>query len=600
MTLLLILAAAWFAGGMLIHHSSSDNSFLWGCIRLLSGFCLVGVTGLVIGSFSLAWAQVVLAIIAISGVIWEYSQKRNVEDGLKTNRHPQINAIQGKFNIFCALVLLITLILAFLAALAPSTEINATTYTLTLAESYANNGYLYLVEGNESATSPHLAQVLYTLALFQGSELVVTLLAWSFGLIVCILCYQLGHWAGGQSVAITGTAFSITAPVAWFYWGNLSSILLVSSLIMAALILLLIDNKNDTNKIRNLTLSAVFLGSATGVDSNSWIACMLCLPLVLYLSGKHWLKHGFYFSGIAVLAAAPWILRNVLLAGDGSWSIFYSCFSGNMPDMSQASAVDSTGYPHWMLPWDLVFRPERWGGTHLVHNVLLLLFGLPACFLVHKKGLVLLAFSIAGASLTWWFSSDTVALLPYLILLGPVAALSLQQMGPVRNILLPAVILLLAFQPIHQFIVHREALYTVAGQRSRESYLRNQIPNYPLLSQIGQVLQPSDTLLLPLPHTWYVRGKVYADRVKMMEMVSLPVDMQYKKLREKNINMVIVPLRNDVLADWLPPEIHTMLLNWRNHPEHFHQVRLLEFPRLHEPGVNRYALLVLTDTPLEN
>ncbi len=600
MTLLLIIAAAWFTGGMLIQHSSSDNSFLWGCIRLQLGFCLVGLIGLVIGSFSLAWAQVVLAILVILGMAWEYTHNRDAGVGLKTIKHQKVFFIQGKFSIFCSLVLLLTLIIAFLAALAPSTEINATTYILALAESYAQTGYINLVVGNESATGPHLAQVLYTLALFRGSELMVTLLAWSFGLIVCILCYQLGHWAGGISVAVTGTVFSVTAPVFWFHWNNLSSILFTSGLILSALILLLMNSHKESNKFSNLAIAALFLGSATGVDSNSWIALLLCLPLVIQYSGKLWLKHCSCFLGIAVLAASPWILRNTLLAGEFSLPILHSYFTAYMPDIPQSTEAEPTIRQYLMLPWDLVFRPERWGGTYFVHSVWLLLFGLPACFLVNKKGLVLLAFSIAGAAITWWFTTNPVVLLPYLLPLGPVAAMSLQKMGHVRKVLLPAVILLLAFQPIHQFIVSREALYTVVGKTSRESYLRDQIPNYPLFTQISQVLQSADTILLPLPHTWYVRGKVYADRTMMMELVSLPVAIQHSVLREKNINMVIVPLQKDALADWLSPEIHTMLLNWRHHPELFRQVRLLDFPRPHAPGVNRYALLVLADTPLED
>ena len=217
MILILIIAAATALGMAIGRALSLESGFEGWVFRMLAGLAACAALTLALGSISLAVAQTVLAAIALAGIVWAVwgrAHASQVEQDLRV-RFPKTYAPQpiSAFEWLCIALGTAAMAAALLEALAPVYRSEATTDLLALAADYARAGRIRLAEGNAHAAAPHLPYALFTLALFRGGELPVSLLNWLLGALACLAVYALGRRWAGRACGLCAAAFFATAPI---------------------------------------------------------------------------------------------------------------------------------------------------------------------------------------------------------------------------------------------------------------------------------------------------------------------------------------------------------------------------------------------------
>src|SRR5690606_5192612 len=117
------------------------------------GLILCAIVVLILGSYSLLWAQAGMIGIAAGGLLllWRFPRTHVAR--------PAQTPFSG-FEWFCVAVCGVAFAIAAITALAPPTSWDATTAHLALPADYARAGRIYFEPGNAYGGYPHLLQVL--------------------------------------------------------------------------------------------------------------------------------------------------------------------------------------------------------------------------------------------------------------------------------------------------------------------------------------------------------------------------------------------------------------------------------------------------------
>lgn len=206
---------------------------------------------------------------------------------------------------------------SFLLALTPPINYDALWYHLQAPRLFFDAGRIYPEWNNWPANYAFAASMLYALPMALGSDIVPKLLHWTFSLTLLGLMYRHVR-SQAPSVAWMAPAFMLTmfdfvremAPSAWV--DNATGTLIL----MAYLGLL---QAVRTRKARWLRAAGLWAGLAAGVKVSA--LSTLAVGVLFWLARgfpKAWrprLRLALVFLGIALMAMAPWYLKNAFWFG---------------------------------------------------------------------------------------------------------------------------------------------------------------------------------------------------------------------------------------------------------------------------------------------
>jgi hypothetical protein len=472
----------------------------------------LGLGVLALGTFALgalgalkSWAfSGLLAALLLAGWSELAATLDSIADGARRARGaPWLSVLIG-----------LPLLFALWACLVPPHQYDSLVYHLALPQEYLRAGRLYAPDGLVFAHFPQNGEMLFTLALGLGSDLLAQMYVWLAAALTI-------GW-----LLTFGRRITSAAPWAAVLIATHAAILLMASttyveplvMLWMTAALLCFEASDEGRERRLLVLSALFMGLALGTK---YYAGLLAVLLVLRLAWRDRLKSAVLFAAVAGAVFAPWLIKNWICVGNPVFPFLYKIFPatkiGWTADLASGYFAVLTEYGHAngfvrdfiSLPVLLLRNPLRFGGGMDVLGDLgwdltlwLWAFGLWQAWRAReRRGLPLLtALYFAG-----WFSTGVVlrfltALAPAMALVGAagVAAWRPGAGGPARKLAAGAAGVLILSHLFLVLFVHGVVGTPAAllSLEDRGTFLSRRLEYYPCAAVGGAALAPDAKILM--------------------------------------------------------------------------------------------------------
>jgi len=413
----------------------------------------------------------------------------------------------------CALIGL-PLLFALWACLVPPHQYDSLVYHLALPQEYLRAGRLYAPEGLVFAHFPQNGEMLFTLALALGSDLLAQMYVW------LATALTIG-W-----LLTFGRRITAAAPWAAVLVATHTAVLLMSSttyveplvMLWMTAAVLAFEASDEGRESGPLLLSALFMGLALGTK---YYAGLLAVLLVLRLVWRDRLKAAVLFAAVAGALFAPWLIKNWIFVGNPVFPFLYKVFPatriGWTSDLAAGyfSVLTEYGHAHGFfrdllsLPVLLLRNPLRFGGGMDVLGDLgwdltlwLWIGGLCVAWKRRERGALALltALYVAG-----WFATGVVlrfltALAPAMALVGAAGAAAWREKagGPARALAAAAAGVLIASHLFLLLFVHGVfgGGATMLGLEDRGTFLSRKLEYYPCAAFANAHPLPDDKILI--------------------------------------------------------------------------------------------------------
>ncbi|MCF6283936.1 MAG: glycosyltransferase family 39 protein [Candidatus Hydrogenedentes bacterium] len=597
MSFLLIMMAAWGIASVCLRSFSFADALEATGMRLLAGMVPVACLALVVGSFSLIAAQVLLAIIAFTAVLIYWRASHTPAPIGLFFATPLSLLEKGSLA-----AILMAWGLTLFGALAPVTNWDACVAHLALPADYARIGHIFLHPGNVYSGYPHFMHALYAVAYYGGSdghELPVSLLNWTMGVLACLALYSLGRRIATRQTGLVAAALLATAPIYMDQAGGVGIDLPFVAFSTAALAALVAWN--DQRQWSWLILAAIFAGSACGIRHTGYVcAAFLAVAVLLRATPGQRMKYSAVFAGIAALAALPWLGRTWLLTSNPIFPFLLDYFPQSSIDHIAISAPGShesiersrglTPLALLRFPWDIIMRPQDYDGWSKSPGGLVLILGVPGLLLGGARAWWLGAYSLSGGAVFFFFQRLARYLLPFFTPMMVVAALTAERLPRGRR----AVIALLFFSFAYGLTLHAAAVHfkvgVVLGMQTKQDYLTERVERYGAFQYANAHLNDGGTLLTIDQRSYYIDGPTYQNHWSLIRIATESLVDQVAWLHETGIRYVMIPTDFVETSGALSGDIAVMLRQWRNAPEYFEALGApLQLPRRNGGGLEEVA-----------
>ena len=595
MSFLIILIAAWGTGAVMLDRVPLEDPLESMGYRLLCGLVPVAAVALAVGSYSLVWAQSVLGGMAAVYVMYSLRPVRRKAwvpwnwnfGGLSLLEKGAVTAILAAW------------LLTLLSALAPATGWDGTVAHLALPSDYAREGRIFPDPGNVYSGYPQFVHALYTVAILGGHELPVSLLNWTLGCLACLSIYSLGRRAGTRQTGLVSAALLATAPIYMDQAGNVGIDLPFVAYSTAALAA--VAAWHNGRRMEWLALAGLLAGASCGIRHTGYLVCVLLAVGVAGISLTARPARPFaVFSAAALLAAAPWLIRSWLVAGNPVFPFLLSFFPDSPIDHiavsvpgTHESIERSAGLgvlAFFRFPWDIVMRPALYDGWNKSPGGMILVLGVPGLIVGGVRAWWLGAFSTAGGLVFFFFQRLARYLLPFFTPMMVVAALAAERLPRGKR----AVAALLLFSFVYGLGLHAAAVHfkipVVFGRQTKQAYLTERVERYGAFVYANTRLNDGGTILTLDQRSYYLDGPSYQNHWSLAAIAGLPLEAQVAWLHEKKIRYVMIPEDFVAKSGALSGDIAAMLSMWQRSPQWFDLVDTpLQLPRRDGTGVEKVS-----------
>jgi hypothetical protein len=494
--------------------------------RTLIGATL-GLGMLALGGFALGAAGLYRpwAASALLGALWlaGYGELKPALESLAPDR------ALWRERPLAAAATAVPLLAALWLCLAPPHQYDSLVYHLALPQEYLRAGRLVAPEGLVFSHFPQNGEMLFTLALLLGSDLLAQMFVWLSAALSVWWIFSFGRREAPMS-AVTLAAF-LTAT-------HTAVLLMASTTYVEPLVMLWVTaSALSFERWRQLSpeggsargwlaLSAIFTGLALGTKYYAGIGAAilglrLCAALVRPGERAPRLLDLGLFTGVVAALFAPWLAKNWVFAGNPVFPFLYRFFdataAGWPAELAEGYFRVLTEYGHAegflvslaKLPILLLRNPLRFGGGMDVLGDLgwdLTLWLLPlgawaASGSRTLRGLLLFCAAWAAA----WFSTGVVlrflvVLVPLLALLGANGLVRLWGELPGWGRALTGVAAgLMTLSHLFLFGFVHAAFGSASvplAQETREQFLSRRLDYYPCAAWLRGRAGPNDRILL--------------------------------------------------------------------------------------------------------
>ena len=559
--------------------------------RTVAGATL-GLGILSLGTFALAALGLLKpwAVSALLGASWLYGWPEvrpalgALEDGARrAASRPWLCALIGG-----------PLLLALWACLVPPHQYDSLVYHLALPQEYLRAGRLTAPGGILYAHFPQNGEMLFSLALALGSDLLAQMFVWLAAALTIAWLLTFGR------------RLTSAAPWAAVLVATHTAVLLMSSttyveplvMLWITAAVLSFEASDDGSHSGPLMLSAVFMGLALGTKYYAGLAAVL---LVARLVWRGRFKAAVVFAAVAGALFSPWLVKNWIFVGNPVFPFLYRLFPatkiGWTADLASGYFQVLTEYGHARgffrdlasLPVLLFRNPLRFGGGmdvlgDLGWDLTLWLWpvGLWAAW-KHKGPRGLAAFTVVYAA--GWFTTGVVlrfltALAPALALVGAAGVAAWrEEAGPsARAVAAAAAGLLISGHLFLALYVHGVfgSGAVLLALEDRETFLSRRLEYYPCAAFAREGLAPGDKILvvgeqrgyyLPRAH---LSSTVHAPNlyVSRADAAASPEDLALALRADGFTHLLFVPREARRLGDSLGTFTEKGAANWRGLEKH--------------------------------
>jgi len=216
--------------------------------------------------------------------------------------------------------------------LCPPISRDALIHHLAIPKIWLNQKHLNPLPWSDFSWYPMNIQLIYAVCLWIGNDILPKLIHMFFGLGCSWLIYEFIKTRLDRKWALIGFLMFISLPIV-IWLSTTAYVDLGMTFFTTASILYVIKFQWDSlSHIKNLIVSAVFMGLALGCKYNALIVFFLVNIAILYMvvtsEKKYYLSmaHALLFLIIACMIASPWYIRNWLHTGNPFYPMFNSVF----------------------------------------------------------------------------------------------------------------------------------------------------------------------------------------------------------------------------------------------------------------------------------
>ena len=279
---------------------------------------------------------------------------------------------------------------AFWLSWVPPHQYDSLVYHLALPQAYVRAGGLIQVDHLLYSHFPQNGEMLFTLALLLGSDLLAQLFCWLATAVAVWWVYDHGRRAASRGAGAAAAALLAS---------HVAVLLLASTTYVEALVMLWLsgavlcyqrwhwivhaaagsqEERGETSARPWLTLSAIFTGLALGSKYTAGAAAAILgiFLTVRWLAapGRDRLTDMGLYTGIVTAFFLPWLVKNAVMAGNPVFPFLYQVFPGSVDGWQGVSAaayfevlseygLKGNFWPKLLnLPLELLTGARRYGG----------------------------------------------------------------------------------------------------------------------------------------------------------------------------------------------------------------------------------------------
>ena len=403
-------------------------------------------------------------------------------------------------------IVLLLAVANLVRALYPPSGFDALNYQLPAVAHHLDTGSLGLAVDLRFAAGPAMMQVLFVLAAAVGGDLAVQLVSFGAGLLGALAVGALSGRIFGPTAGAAATAIFYATPiVGWLSseaYVDLGLVLFLTVALHAVLVRL------DGGGIGWVLAGGLAAGAALGTRYLALLPVGVLLLDLMSAPGRagaagtrRRLTGAVAFLGSALLVALPWYGRNLLETGNAFFPLFNDLLGGSLwtaADVEEHGAYLRAVGPGrgfldlFILPLRLSVDPAAFEGSTTTGIGFAYLLLVPAALVrIGRCRQTPLLLSYAVMLGIGWFmtSQQTRFLLPSLAALAVLGG-GLFQAGAHRRVGLPLLALLVVLAGGTRWPTGPPP----AGADSRDAWLRDHVPGFDRVRQIGEFL-PEDSVL---------------------------------------------------------------------------------------------------------
>lgn len=300
-----------------------------------------------------------------------------------------------------------------IGALAPATDgdYDGLVYHLALPKVYLRDGRIHPIPWLSHSNFPFNLEMLYLLGLLLRDQTLAKLFHLGCGWLTVLAIFAFGRRAWGARAGSLGSAIYAAIPlVIWEMMSAYNELAFALYAFLAMLALARWYEGKTTGKAGWLWVAAIMCGLALGTKMLAGAALIFALMALVWTCARTKGERPpaariAVFAVIALAVASPWYIKSYLYTGNPVYPFFYSLFDGRWWSADRARAYTEAQKAFGLgagpaaflaLPWNLTMN-TRW------------FFDLPQQLRPVN-------------ALVWVFGPLLLALLPTLLVTGPVGA----------------------------------------------------------------------------------------------------------------------------------------------------------------------------------
>jgi hypothetical protein len=503
--------------------------------------------------FTIRAGRYLMVFLALVSLIYLFLLLRRLPDSRPSIPNSLEPGARSNLDWVWKSIILLSLMIALIGALAPEIEYDALWYHLWLPKVWLTQGQPVDLISEYVSLYPLQGELVYANALSIGGDVAAKLVNFTWFVLTALLVFQFTRRFFPPVSPWLATAIFVTFPtVLWEATTAYIDILLAFYTGLAIYALLCYV---ENHSWQWLFLTAINFGLALSTKHLGWFALLISsVGLVIYI----WLREkrlrkaigpALFIIGLSILFAIPWYFRSYTASGNPFFPEFYYIFGANplerwdgLTQRSLDAFFDHFGRPRTLLnqitlSWDMTIHSYRYGGT-LGPMTLLILPGVLLAWKTSRAGRWLMALIFFFVVL--WASPMSSFQLRFLVAITPLLAVIIAYTLSIISVkfrirkwstviftaLLVGILLgnLPPWVALHQgdwnetpfwltHVVRKIPLDVVTGKVTQKQYLSSNVASYAAWDYINNNL-PEDALILTFSggdHYYSERSRLWSD-----------------------------------------------------------------------------------------
>ena len=591
----LLIVAAWGTGGWILRGLGETRVEVI-TLRMFSGFLVVALVSLSIGSVRLSWAVAALVVLAALSMARQ-PKRSNREYVVDTKRFDFLERVS---------VSAIALIGAFLflASLAPVTSWDAGVAHLALPSDYVRLGRITLLDGNVYSAYPQALHSIFAVAYYISGERAVSVLCWCLGLLACGAVFALGRRLYNRKAGLLAAVFLITSPFFLSQVGTVAIDMPFAGIVLAALLCIVCWQREQGSHW--LILAGLLVGFGCGVRHPGYVAMTLC-AIGIFWSGRS-VKPAALFLGVATLSAMPWLIRSYLLVGNPVYPLLETVFPQNVFAVHQVTewgahetVQKSSLLGFAFFSFDLVMHPDRFDGWSANPGGWIWILGIPGVILGGRVARGLALFSLLGLSSLYVVQRLARYGAAFFVPMIAVAGVGGSRLSTKSRALTAFITAGILYGCVLTVATMYFKIPVAVGMESRDEYLLRRVDRYAAFQRANEVVPPDSRVLTIDLRSYYLDAATYQNIHDLAVLKSMSFPDKVAWLHERGIDYAFIPielLENTPLLQ--ATGVQSEIESWINAPDYFRIVDDLEIDRARGEGRERIVILEVLEAEGES